>query len=496
MMSESTGMEQNSALQQEKAVRLNLLLDLGMFIPVLTVAVLANSMLLMTDFFEYAKWITGSLVSLIILRRIRQGRTEAYEYGPEKIEVLGGAFVAALMLAGMVVMAGVIIGRIIGPEEVVPGFGLAGMLVHLAGTGINGTLWIRNKRIAQETGGPILEATWRAHRADTFMNIGVIIALGLTLSLRQYHWSVYIDPICALAALIYPAGAFVTILRRSLDELTDKTLEEVIQLKIMKRLAECFEGYESFHGIRTRRAGRRIFIEIRLGFHTDRTVGEVMDTIEWLKAGLEQDIPGSEVSIVMVSAEKLFDGHAARTQIRIVPLSPATLKQALALITSTFRLTPEEAPSAELEESVEPGRHTALLAEKGISDPRYWVALYHGHVAGVTGIYFSPADRDEAVWGGWTVYEPKFRTSVSRAKVLLIQKMVIEASATGKRLLRLYTSTAPEEAAANRLYDRVGLKVYKTESLEDGSGTVLYRQAELKMLYAEAAIDQPAAVAV
>lgn len=47
--------EQQAALQQEKAVRLNLLLDVSMFVPVLTVAVLANSMLLMTDFFEYAK---------------------------------------------------------------------------------------------------------------------------------------------------------------------------------------------------------------------------------------------------------------------------------------------------------------------------------------------------------------------------------------------------------------------------------------------------------
>ncbi len=301
--SKDTPPQESQAWRQEKAVRLNLLLDLGMFIPVLTVAVLANSMLLMTDFFEYAKWITSSLVSMLILRRIRQGRTESYEYGPEKIEVLGGAFIASLMLAGIVLMVGVIIGRIVSPQELVPGFGLVGMLVHLASTGMNSWLWFRNKKIATETGGPILEATWRAHRADTFMNIGVIISLGLSLSLRQYHWSVYIDPVCALAALIYPIGGFVTMLRRSLDELTDKTLEEAVQLKIMKRLADCFDGYESFHSIRTRRAGRRSFVEIRLGFHTDRTVGEVMDTIEQLKSALESDIPDAEVTVILVSSQ-------------------------------------------------------------------------------------------------------------------------------------------------------------------------------------------------
>lgn len=474
--------EHTAALQQEKAVRLNLLLDLGLFVPVLTVAVLANSMLLLTDFFEYAKWIFGSLVSLLILRRIRKGHTEEYEYGPEKIEVLGGAFVACLMLVGMVVMTGVIIVRIIKPEEVVPGFGLVGMLVHLAGTGMNGWLWFRNKRIAEESGGPILEATWRAHRADTFVSVGIIVSLGLTLSLRQYHWSAYIDPICALAALLYPAGSFVAMLRRSLDELTDKTLEETVQLQIMKRLAECFDGYESFHGIKTRRAGRRSFVEIRLGFHTDRSVGEMMDTVHHLKTGLESDIPGVEVTVVPVQADRLFEGHAPKTHIKIVPLSSATLKSALALITTTFSLTPDEVPKLELEEAVEPGRHTAALAEKGISDPRYWVALYHGHIAGVTGIYYTPLDRHEAVWGGWTAYDPKLRSSVSRAKMLMLEKMLIEARATGRRLLRLYTSTLPTEAAANRLYDRVGLKVYRTEPLPDGSGTVLYRQAEIASL--------------
>lgn len=47
----------------------------------------------------------------------------------------------------------------------------------------------------------------------------------------------------------------------------------------------------------------------------------------------------------------------------------------------------------------------------------------------------------------------------------------------------------PAEAAANRLYDHVGLKVYRTEPLPDGTGMVLYRQAELASLYTQAGLD-------
>lgn len=114
--------------------------------------------------------------------------------------------------------------------------------------------------------------------------------------------------------------------------------------------------------------------------------------------------------------------------------------------------------------------------------PGFGLAGILVHLAGVTGITFNSADRDEAVWGGWTVYDPALRSSVSRAKMLMLQKMLIEARSTGWRLLRLYTSTVPAEAAANRLYDRAGLKVYRTEPLPDGTGAVLYRQAEIAAL--------------
>lgn len=65
----------------------------------------------------------------------------------------------------------------------------------------------------------------------------------------------------------------------------------------------------------------------------------------------------------------------------------------------------------------------------------------------------------------------------------MLKKTAIEAHATGRKFYRLYTSTVPVEAQANHLYDRVGLKVYRTEPFPDGKNMILYRQAELNQLY-------------
>lgn len=477
------GMEDGCTAEQKHAVELNLAIDVVTIVPVVAVALLSNSMLLITDILDYGKSLTINLTSWYILRRIVRGHTEEYDYGPGKLEVLGGLIAAFLMLAGLSVIAVFSIRRLFNPVVLHEGFTLVGVLMNIVGFVLNVWLWRRNHNIARRSRSPIMEAQWRTNRTDTLMNTAVVVALSLTLLLRTFPWSVYIDPVCSLAFIVVAASGFISMIRDSLGDLLDKTLDETAQLKIVKRLAENYEGYESFHGVRSRRSGRRIFVDLLLGFHPDKTVGEVMDAVERLRDGVGRDIPGSVVNVVLVDAVKELLAGARRIPIQMLPISTTTLDQAVNLICQTFALTENEAPDLELAESVAPGRYTARLAELGISDPRYWVAYQHGKVVGVTGIYYKHEDRHEAVWGGWTVYEAKSRTSVSRAKMLMLEKAIIEAHATGRKYFRLYTSTVPVEAQANHLYDKVGLKVYRTEPLGDGKDMILYRQADLESLY-------------
>ena len=482
--------EQNTTAEQLRSVRLNLIIDLLTLAPVVAFALLSGSMLLVTDIFEYAKGITASLIAWHILRRILRGDVVEYDYGPGKLEALGGLLASLVILSGLIGTAVMSIQRMLDPKELPTGFTLLGVLIQVVGIGLNGWLWHKNARIAEASRSPLLEAQWRTNRADVFSNIGVLTALVLTILLRSFSWAVYIDPVCALIFIIYASAAFLPLLRRSLDDILDKTLEEDLQMKILRRLTEHYEEYETFHGVQSRRAGSSMFVDIGLGFHPDKTVGEVLDAVNQIRLEVSSDIPGSEVNIVLKTPDKLFFNSTHKTPIQILPLSATTLDHAVALIRETFSLTGDEKPEIELAESVTPGRYTTQLAALGMSDPVYWVAYYHGRVIGVTGYYYKQEDRNEAVWGGWTVYDAKSRSGISRAKVLMLKKMVVEAHATGRKYYRLYTSTVPVEAQANHLYDRVGLKVYRTEPLPDGKNMILYRQAGLEQLYERLTQDE------
>lgn len=98
-----------------------------------------------------------------------------------------------------------------------------------------------------------------------------------------------------------------------------------------------------------------------------------------------------------------------------------------------------------------------------------------GHIGGTTGLYRYEKDAHEALWVVWFCVDPRLRgKGVGQA---LIEHTIDRAREAGFPLLRLYTSTDPNEAAAQRLYERNGFReIGRKRGL---FSTTLYREKRL-----------------
>ena len=75
-------------------------------------------------------------------------------------------------------------------------------------------------------------------------------------------------------------------------------------------------------------------------------------------------------------------------------------------------------------------------------------------VLGTTGLYRYKKDSDTAVWLAWFCVDPRARgRGIGQA---LLDHSVARARDAGFSLMRLYTSTDPNDASAQRLYERNG----------------------------------------
>jgi len=278
--------------------------DLVIFIPTLTVAFISRSLLLFSDGIDFFRSFAVFGTSLYILRRIRKGQTTNYDYGAGKLECLGSLFGAGIIISGLLVLGVIAILRCRHGVALDAGFTSVGMLVQAVGIVVNGFFWHRNKRLAHETRAPLIEMQWRHNRTDTLAGGAVVTALALIVIFHHSAWSVYIDQVCTLGYVVYAISLYIPVVRDSLYEMLDRTLEEHLQIKILRCLAEHFDEYEAFHGVRSRRAGGRIFIELNLSFNDESSVGNVVATISEIRQRLESDIPRSEVIISIESPQK------------------------------------------------------------------------------------------------------------------------------------------------------------------------------------------------
>lgn len=157
---------------------------------------------------------------------------------------------------------------------------------------------------------------------------------------------------------------------------------------------------------------------------------------------------------------------------RIQKLSEKTLESAVKLLEMVFpyETDPRLWPTA----SVDSIAYHELFLEHGVDRLQYWVLCDKGQVIGMTGLY-TYKDKDDA-WLGWFCIDPEQRSRGLGSRLLKFS--INKAKEWGATNLRLYTSDDPNEAAAQNLYERFGLRIFDKKKHDDD--IYIYRVKELK----------------
>ncbi len=206
--------------------------------------------------------------------------------------------VAGIMVVSMIIIFYQIIDRFQHPVMLrETGLGIGILFSGLAAM-FNGWLWWQSYKTAKRESSQVLESLWRLYQVKTISTICVVSSLGLSLAFKNYSWSIYIDPVGSIVLLGFLAFSTYSVISSSVFDLLDRTLSDSLQLIVLQSLARHFESYDAIHGVRSRRSGNNIYIELYLEFDPNRRMAEVQKDIDEMKAELENRIPGSQIAIV------------------------------------------------------------------------------------------------------------------------------------------------------------------------------------------------------
>lgn len=95
--------------------------------------------------------------------------------------------------------------------------------------------------------------------------------------------------------LISAIGVFAS----SVCDLLVGTLEEKDRIDIMRELVLKFHPHDRLYGVRSRRAGNRVFIDIEVGFEAERRVCDVEQDISAIRAVVIRHFKNACVTVVL-----------------------------------------------------------------------------------------------------------------------------------------------------------------------------------------------------
>ncbi len=281
---------------RERAVFSSMVMGLVNLVPRIAVALISGSVTLYTDALRSATETLASFCSWQAVRKIARGGQDGYEYGLGKLENLISILIVLATLVTVALMGFNSVFRLIHPQAV-HRLGLGLVVSCLSGV-VSWLLWRKSLRAARAEPSPLMESHWRLMRNKFLGNLCVIATLVLSMAFQGQPWVVYVDPLGSLILCAFICLSLYGMLAGAVSALLDKALDEKLQMVILRHLAAFEARYEQLHGIRTRRSGSDVFIELFLQFDGRKLMAEVQADMDSMASALEKDIPNSHVILI------------------------------------------------------------------------------------------------------------------------------------------------------------------------------------------------------
>ncbi|QYJ79061.1 cation efflux pump FieF [Shewanella acanthi] len=246
----------------------------------------ASMLASLTDSFADA---LASIINFIAIRYAIVPADSDHRYGHGKAEPLASLAQSAFIMGSAFLLLFYGGERLINPVEVEH----ATLGVAVSGVAIVLTLALvmLQKRALAATNSTVVEADSLHYKSDLFLNAAVLLALVLS----QYGWW-WADGLFAVMIAFYIGHQAFDLGYRSIQALLDRELDDDTRQRI-KQIAKEDPRVQGLHDLRTRQAGKTIFIQFHLELDGRLTLKEAHSIADSTGIRVKEAFEDAEVII-------------------------------------------------------------------------------------------------------------------------------------------------------------------------------------------------------
>ena len=271
--------------QQQNLSFAQLLAELPSFAAVLVSALLSRNLLVYIDLLDSSMYLVSLVLIVVLSRKLTKDLRYEYNYGVGKIEAIASLLCDGMGFFGLMITLGFSVQAIIFPEqpsELV----IAVVALKAINVAFDTAFFAKQHKITRIHNSAISKSNYaEALSALLFDSVALVSLLAMWL-LRDNTVGCYIAPVVSIFVAICLMVGYVKRIRQALTELTDKTLPEEEQMKILNILNRYYDSYSQFHSISSRKSGQSTTVDIFLSFEE----GERIETIAYLQKKMQEEL--------------------------------------------------------------------------------------------------------------------------------------------------------------------------------------------------------------
>jgi divalent metal cation (Fe/Co/Zn/Cd) transporter len=263
----------------------------------LVAASVSGLMVVWLEFLENASVLIPAILLATLSKRMGYDLRYQFNYGTGKLEALTAFACEMFDIAGLFCILTFSV-RSLTHAEAEERQLLLALGASIAGSAFDFFLLSRQKKLTEREHSKMLHTAYLSARKDFAFDCIAVAAIVTDIVFSGTAWIRYFSPVLCIAVAI-PFGVIVLRhLRESLVELTDHTLDEDSQLKLLKVLVEFRNSYDDWRDLRSRTSGKHKYIDIEIGFRPETPYGEAYRTVTRIRERISEEIEDAQVNFL------------------------------------------------------------------------------------------------------------------------------------------------------------------------------------------------------
>ena len=288
----------NGYKQQQNLSIAQLLAELPSFVAVLVSALLSRNLLVYIDLLDSSMYLVSLVLIVILSKKLTKDLRYEYNYGVGKIEAIASLLCDSMGFFGLLITLGFSVQAIILPEQpsdlVIAVVGLK--IINVA---FDTAFFVKQYKITKIHNSAISKSNYAEALSALLFDSVALVSLFAMWLLRSNPIGGYIAPIVSIFVAIYLMIGYVKRIRQALTELTDKTLPEEEQMKILNILTRYYDSYSQVCSVNSHKSGDIVRIDLHLSFEKNTRVEDIINLKKQMQDEFDSLFGNCTVNIIV-----------------------------------------------------------------------------------------------------------------------------------------------------------------------------------------------------